>query len=846
MRDAGKSCIRKTDAKKRKTKKVSAGKRNWKKRVTSSVLVLCMLFVFLLSASGTMTVEASGLLDDTVDAANLYSKYPIANYQLDYYTDVSWGWLPWNWVEMIGSRVANVMYSFTDMVWQLGTFISSGTGYVVQEAYKLDFVGDMADAIGKNIQTLAGLSKSGMSQDGFYPGFLMLVILSVGIYAAYTGLIKRETSKAVSAIVNMLAIFILTAGFIVYAPDYIKNVNEFSSDVSTGALELGTKMTMPGNEEMGNEAVDKIRNTIFSIQVYKPWLLLQFGTTDEEALGEERIEAILSIVPDKALMETRQDAVKADIETYENVNMTALGTLNRLGMTLFLFIINLIISIFIFMMCGMLIASQMLFIIYALFLPVSFALSMFPTYNGMVKKAVMKVFNVIMMRAGLTLIVTVAFSISAMVYSMSGDYSFFMVGFLQIVIFAGIYLKINDILAMVSLQDADSGGNRRGGLMRSLGRYIVMHRMFGRYGRRKISGKRQADAPDDRMKKKGPERSGGEEASRADVSAGYRAGAGVGFVLDIKDNMRDKASRTGARVQNVPTQASYAVYRNTSDFKCGITEERERRQNVRSGQMQADYKDMKEKKTEMELAALERSLKRNRKNPGAEEVKRIDVSQRKKRERIALAPPNVEPYRRNYEFMGLHDSKTGKVKTEELQSWRESSGIKKAGSRGFIYRSPGRRVKFSQNASDAKERSAENMRLEMRSREAAERMEERKRNAAMERKRREMAECAERRRKEMTEREEERRKEMAKCAEKRRKEMDAAVAKMPEEYLSVREEAKKQKTDDPNNVYGHRRQTGTERKGHSSDWENDSRKSGKSQNKRTGDGRTNFRRNQKK
>ena len=99
---------------------------------------------------------------------------------------------------------------------------------MVQEAYKLDFINDMADSIGKSIQTLAGVTENGFSSSGFYVGFLLLIILVVGLYVAYTGLIKRETSKALHAVINFVVVFILSASFIAYAPDYIKKVKRES------------------------------------------------------------------------------------------------------------------------------------------------------------------------------------------------------------------------------------------------------------------------------------------------------------------------------------------------------------------------------------------------------------------------------------------------------------------------------------------------------------------------------------------------------------------------------------------------------------------------------------------
>lgn len=468
------------------------------KRILSAFLVCILLTGLLLSAANMEVSAASGLVDETIDAGNLYSQYRWDNYQIDFYVDTSWDWLPWNWMDRIDNKISSVFYGISDGIWLISVLLSSGTGYIVQQTYSLDFIGDMADDIGKNIQILAGMNTGSkkFNADGFYTWLLLFIVLIVGGYMAYAGLIKRKTTEAVSAAVNMLVIFLLTAAFIAYAPQYIKNINDFSADLSNGVLELGAKLVMPGNDEMGVKATDKIRNNLFAIQVYKPWLLLQFGTTDETAIESERIAAgvdgdriksILSVSPVTNFGEDRQTAVKTDIETYKNVNMTVTNVAGRFGTVILIGFLNLIISIFVVIMCGLVIFTQLLFIIFALYLPLNFILSMLPTYNGLLKKAVLKLFNTILMRAGLTLLITIAFSLSAMIYSMSGDYPFLMVAFLQIVVFVGTYLKMDEILSMVAL--GDGGSNKRGRFLKSMGRYMVMRKLFGR---RYYSGGRRA------------------------------------------------------------------------------------------------------------------------------------------------------------------------------------------------------------------------------------------------------------------------------------------------------------------------------------------------------------------
>lgn len=242
----------------------------WNKRrigkMAVTVLLVFVIVIFLLAALGTVA-HAAGLVDDTVNTANEYSKYPLDNYQLDFYVDTGWDWLPWNWLDGIGKQVMYGLYAITNFIWTISLYLSNATGYLIQEAYSLDFISATADSIGKNMQTLAGVTPNGLSTEGFYIGFLLILILVVGIYVAYTGLIKRETTKAIHAIVNFVVVFVLSAAFIAYAPDYIGKINDFSADISNASLSLGTKIVLPNSDSQGKDSVDLIRDSLFSIQV---------------------------------------------------------------------------------------------------------------------------------------------------------------------------------------------------------------------------------------------------------------------------------------------------------------------------------------------------------------------------------------------------------------------------------------------------------------------------------------------------------------------------------------------------------------------------------------------------
>ena len=587
-------------------------------------LFVVALSLILLSLLGTVA-HATGLVDDTINAENLYSKYPLSNYQLDFYVDNSWSWLPWNWLDGIGKSVQYGLYCITNFVWTISLYLSNATGYVVQEAYKLDFINDMADSIGQSIQTLAGVTENGFSSTGFYVGFLLLIILIVGLYVAYTGLIKRETSKALHAVINFVVVFVLSASFIAYAPDYIKKINEFSSDISTASLDLGTKIMLPNSDSEGKDSVDLIRDSLFSIQVEQPWLLLQFGNSNAEEIGTDRVEALVSASPEDEDGKTREEVVKTEIEDNDNNNLTIPQVVNRLGMVFFLLFFNLGITIFVFLLTGMMLFSQILFIIFAMFLPISFLLSMIPSYESMAKQAIVRVFNTIMTRAGITLIVTVAFSISSMFYNISTDYPFFMVAFLQIVCFAGIYMKLGDLMSMFSLNAGDSQNMGRRIFRRP---YLFMrhrarrmeHRIARAVSAGGISGGVAGAVAGSAVAGKRAERkntASKENRGNTTSSMGQRAGSKVGAVLDTKNKVKDKANAVKENIKDMPTQTAYAVYSakekaksSVSDFKRGMVQEQQSRQTGRLEKQEQRKKNIADKRMELQKAQEARQVQR--------------------------------------------------------------------------------------------------------------------------------------------------------------------------------------------------------------------------------------------
>ena len=555
------------------------------KLAITAFITVVMAFLFL--NLFTVQAHAAGLLDETIDTAHEFSRYPIDNYQLDFYVDSSWDWLPWNWLDGIGKTAQYAIYLFTNFLWTLNLYISNAVGYLIQQAYNLDFISSAASEIGKNIQLIAGVSASGFDGTGLFPGMMAIVTLLVGVYCTYAGLIKRETTKAFHAALNFVVVFVVSVGLIAYAPSAITGVNEFSSDISNGIVDVSAKILAP-DAAGENTGVSAIRDCLFGIQVKQPWLIMQFGDSDVENMGEERVNSLLGTSPDENRGKDREEVVKTELEDYDNGNLTVTEVTSRFGLSVFFLIFNLIVSAFAIMLTGSMLLSQILFIISAMFLPVSLLISMIPAFSGTSRRAVISLFNTIMLRVGTTLLTTFVLVLSSLAYTIANGKPFVVVVLLQVIVFAGVYMERDKLLGMIGLRDEDTGRIGRAMTNRS-------RRTISRAVRKALPfaagvgvGKRSAQ----RRAMQSTQRTASTSASRENVqqekkNLGQRVGEKVGKIADAPSRVRDKAVETVQKVKDAPTNAEYAVHSNIESARQSVVETMQKRKEARAAQMES-------------------------------------------------------------------------------------------------------------------------------------------------------------------------------------------------------------------------------------------------------------------
>lgn len=417
-----------------------------------------VLIAALLLTSMQIPVSADSLQDNLVpqdrDAGTIgeveldYNEHPQHHYELDTYVDTSGDWMPWNWADGAGKQIYIALMEIINAIWQLNVLLANFTMVIVQEAFELDFVSNVVDEIGAAIQNLAGFNSSGFMANGLWPLLVTFVLCLVGTWAAYVGMVKRESSRAWGGLISALIIFIFSLGFFSNAGKFLGGVNEWSSDLQSDILGVSASIVNPGASYTAEEGIATIRNQMFDLMVKKPYMLMQYGTTE---VDEGRVNDLLAVDPILGAQE-RQEKAEVEVNEKDNAMMSIDGITQRAAFVPLLFIGNSIIGIFLLMISGSIILFQLIFLALALFAPVPLLMALVPRWQQTAVDWVMKLIHAQLMKIAIALLLTILFGISAILYraTESSDLGYLGMMILQIICFVGIWAKRKDLFSMVS------------------------------------------------------------------------------------------------------------------------------------------------------------------------------------------------------------------------------------------------------------------------------------------------------------------------------------------------------------------------------------------------------------
>ncbi|EGO8197141.1 type IV secretion system protein [Enterococcus faecalis] len=544
-----------------------------KKVYWSSLFLLLFFLCFALTPS---VAHATGWVNETIGqdgAVFNFQKYPLENYSLDFYVDTSWNWLPWKWGEGIGDAVIYGLYAFTNVLWLLNVYISYFIGYIVQEAFDLDFITNLVSSVATNMQHIAGIDENGIRATGLFPMYGKWLVLIAGCYIAYVAGVKRQTTRAIKHGIVFSVIFIVSGVFLMNAKTYLTQVNDAQKDINSEMLVIA-KDIIPNStvdndsvvapnkpseaEQKTKSATNAIRENLFELQVYTPYLLLQYGESNANTIGNNRINDLLSQAQfaDKS---NREAVVKDEAKKHNNMNMSVQGAFLRFGMTLLVIVCNAIVSYSVAVLTITMITSQILFLLFCAFLPVAMVFSLFPNSNRLLFNAMQKVAQALMTKMGITLILAVVFSLSHSFFFLSKEKGYIWVIFLQIATWLTTVNKVNELLGFMNLGGADT---RQGGRFGRMAKNL----MFAGVARSML--RRTAFQPSQFSKtvqtKALPKSN---RPMKQPISK--RVGTKISNLQDIPNNFAEKANAMKDTVKHAPTNAKYKALQMRNNYDDG-------------------------------------------------------------------------------------------------------------------------------------------------------------------------------------------------------------------------------------------------------------------------------------
>ncbi|MFD2391281.1 CD3337/EF1877 family mobilome membrane protein [Enterococcus gallinarum] len=543
-----------------------------RKLICVSLVIMLGIFFF-----HPTFVEAAGWVKETIGGKNAvynFEKYSLDNYNLDFFMDTSWKWLPWKWLEGASDVVIYGIFAVTNIVWMLNVYLCYFLGFIVQDAFELDFLSELIGSLSHTIQSIAGMNGSGTLSHGLVPFFGGLLIALAGCSVIYQGVVKQQPTRAIQQAVLFLFTFICCGVFFMHTTTYLEKANEVQKEINSEMLTIA-KEILPKQKGKA-DAIKAVRENLFSLQIKQPWLVLQFGDSDEKVVGTERITHLLKESP-YGEEGKRNDLVEEEVTERKNGNLSVQKVYLRFGMVFLTFIVNIVISIGVLVLVVTLIASQVLFLLFVGFLPVAMIFSLFPNSSGLLGNALQKVFQLLFTKMGILLILTITFSISHELNALSKDKGLIWTSFLQIALWFSVSTRVNELLGWMKIGGAPTqAGDRTGRFLRGMVLGSFSQGIFRGIGGGFVGGVAGS------VTGQGLSKSLRSQRTTTTTPFFERIGKKVSAMSELPATVGNKAEQWKRVVQYAPTNAQYKAREIKQDYLYGRMSESERQTRARN------------------------------------------------------------------------------------------------------------------------------------------------------------------------------------------------------------------------------------------------------------------------
>lgn len=298
---------------------------------------------------------------------------------------------------------------------QFNLFMTNVMIGVLNSAYDTNIINALVDKVDNTIKSIAGISNGKFNSKGLFGGFLGIITVTVAIYTLYQVVVKRASISAFSGLLKSLVALTVSLWFFTNYTTIIKGLNTIT--VQASGLILSGSMNVEKNGNINDVTIkEKMNDNIFNVFVHKPYLMLQYGTTDQSKIGDDRVLSLLSKKPDS---EKRKEIAMQEVTEKGNQMLTYTYLQKRMNFLSVMTIANAISSIPVFLLAMSLYLFQFWFLVIAMIAPFALLWSAVPNQFGVLKRYFFELSVPLVLKMGVSALALVIFGLTEVIYSIN-------------------------------------------------------------------------------------------------------------------------------------------------------------------------------------------------------------------------------------------------------------------------------------------------------------------------------------------------------------------------------------------------------------------------------------------
>jgi uncharacterized membrane protein YgcG len=211
-------------------------------------------------------------------SGSLTNAYPLGNYTLDHhFSAVDAGVLSGVDVSGIPPTIA---WFLAELVWEATAFLANALITLFAFAFSLDLVNGSSATGGAGALAPVGVAVRSIYRDTFGEPWLVVAILLAGLWAMWHALVRRKYTETAGAL-GLSVLFVVIALAFVSRPEIIGQASRLTNQMSAAFLALSNQGSL-GSEQQAKQAN---ADQLFSLLVYEPWAVLNFGGLEHCVTG---------------------------------------------------------------------------------------------------------------------------------------------------------------------------------------------------------------------------------------------------------------------------------------------------------------------------------------------------------------------------------------------------------------------------------------------------------------------------------------------------------------------------------------------------------------------------------